>query len=418
MTYRHSVCVAGALFLSCICLRSETVYSNFGVPGPDGSGGGYLLGPAGHFPFGGFFGIAVPFVPTADYTVDTIRIPITAYTGLPQNQITVELRDGETEPEAVLERYSVAASGFSVMNLRSSLHPAVGAGKQYWIVVTTEGGGTWGWGGLVHPPGTVFVRNTQYREWSRFSAPSYIPGLDVSGTPVTAGPPAHFGNGGSMPHVVAGGGWQTTFVLVNTGVTSSSVQLTFWNDSGSPLSMPLVFPEPRGSATAASIAETIPAGGSVRITAPDTEALRQGWGILSTTGDVRALAILRSNPSGQELGLPVETRNANSYLLAFEDAGETRTGIALANLSAIPVNIRVMIRDESGALLESTTVSLLARGHTSFDLTGRYAVTKDKRGTIQFDTPEFGRISVFGLRTAPAGSGGSLSFTNIPVLAR
>jgi len=82
------------------------------------------------------FIVAVPFVPPGDYTLDSIRIPIRIFTGAPPNRFTVELRDNETVPVgvvpgAVLERYSLTLSGFSVVDIKPSRHPLLTAGKQY-----------------------------------------------------------------------------------------------------------------------------------------------------------------------------------------------------------------------------------------------------------------------------------------------
>lgn len=413
--------LVGAFLLISTVLRSETVYSNFGAPGPDGSGGGYLLGAVGHPPpFSGFFSVAVPFVPTGNYTLDSIRIPINIYTGTPLNQVTVELLDSETFPAgvfpgAVLERYSLTLSGFSVVDIKSSRHPLLTAGKQYWVAVLADGGGEWGWGGTVHPPGRLVTLNTQYSSWQIVSGSS-LPGLQISGTPDTVSvSSSKFGNAGSIPHIVAGGGWQTTFVLVNTAMTPSSAQLTFWDDSGSPLLMPLFFSDSGLSMNTSSIEETIPGGASITITASDTQAVRQGWAIFTGSEDVGVQAIIRSNTSGQETGVSIENRNANSYLLTFDDTSGVRTGIAVANLSAIPVDVQVLIRDETGALVQRATISMQGRGHSSFDLADK--LTKERRGTIEFVTPEFGRISVVGLRFAPVDSGG-LSLAAIPVLGK
>lgn len=420
MAFQRLFSLAAALLLLCTGLRSETVYSNFAVSGPDGTGGGYLLGAVGFPPpFSGFFSVAVPFVPTGNYTLDSIRIPITIRTTDPLNQVTVELLDSQTSPVlpgTVLERYSLTLSSFSVVDIKSSLHPLLTAGKQYWIAVLTDGGGVWGWGGVVHPPGSVVTINTQYGSWQSFPGAN-LPGLQISGTPATVSiSSAKLGNSGSIPHIVAGGGWQTTFVLVNTATTPSTAQLSFWDDSGSPLSMPLVSPDLGLSTTAPSIAETIPGGASITLTASDTGAVRQGWAILTASDDVGVQVIIRSSSSGQETGLSIENRNANSYLLSFDDTGGVKTGIAVANLSAIPADVQVLVRDETGAVLQRATVSLQARGHTSFDLADR--LTNAGKGTVEFVTPEFGRISVLGLRFAPVGSRGGLSLTSMPVLAK
>ncbi len=57
--------------------------------------------------------------------------------------------------------------------------------------------------------------------------------------------------GGSIAHLASGGdGWQTTFVLVNTGTTAAPATLKFFNDqTGAPLSLPLAFPQAGGGTT-------------------------------------------------------------------------------------------------------------------------------------------------------------------------
>jgi hypothetical protein len=246
-----------------------------------------------------------------------------------------------------------------------------------------------------------------------------LPGLFVSGTPTTVRAPSTvFANGGSVPQLVAGGGWQTTFLLVNTGTTPATAGLSFVDDNGSPLSVPLVNPNSTAPTSASSISEQLAGGASVSITASDTGASQQGYATFTTDGEVGALTIFRYNPSGQEIGVPLETRNANSYLVAFDHAGGISTCVAIANLSAVPVSIPVAIRDGSGALLQSTTINLPARGHTAFNLPDQYAITQGQQGVIEFDTPNFGSISVFGLRTAPIGMAGGFSLATAPVVAR
>ena len=71
----------------------------------------------------------------------------------------------------------------------------------------------------------------------------------------------------------------------------------------------------------------------------------------------------------------------------------------------------MIIRDDTGAQIGTPLLNLPAHGHTSFMLTQNYAITAGKRGTVEFDTPAGGQISVLGLRAhAPA-------LTTLPLLA-
>ena len=77
---------------------------------------------------------------------------------------------------------------------------------------------------------------------------------------------------------------------------------------------------------------------------------------------------------------------------------------------------RIVIRDDTGAVIQSgTAISLSGNGHTAFvlsDLMTGFPITANKRGTIEFDTPAGGQISVLGLRFSPPNS----ALTTIPAL--
>ncbi len=115
--------------------------------------------------------------------------------------------------------------------------------------------------------------------------------------------------------------------------------------------------------------------------------------------------------------MPLETRNANSYLLAFDNTNGLALGVAVYNASTQYANIGIVIRDDTGVQIGSAgaTIPLLGNGHTAFVLSSQYPVTANLRGTIEFDTPAGGQISVLGIRTTPNGSNNTL--TTIPALA-
>src|SRR4029078_2085291 len=98
-------------------------------------------------------------------------------------------------------------------------------------------------------------------------------------------------NGGSLAHLATGNGWQTTFVLVNVGASAAQVNLNFFDDNGSPLSLPLAFPQSGGgSATVAqTVTRLLPAGGTlvVESAAPQSDpAPTVGSAQLTTNGNV------------------------------------------------------------------------------------------------------------------------------------
>ena len=128
--------------------------------------------------------------------------------------------------------------------------------------------------------------------------------------------------------------------------------------------------------------------------------------------------IFRYNPNSQEAVVPLESRNASAYVLAFDNTNGTATGVAISTVASNPATVRLIIRDDAGTPIRTETLNpslhLLARGHSSFVLASQFPETAGIRGTVEFATPlAFGQISVLGIRSPPA-----LTFTTLPPLAK
>jgi hypothetical protein len=226
-------------------------------------------------------------------------------------------------------------------------------------------------------------------------------------------------NGGSIAHIATGNGWQTTFVLVNTGTSAAQANLSFFADSGAPLSLPIGFPQSGSgtTTTAPSVNQVIAAGASliVQSAAPLSDpAPTIGSAQLTTNGNVGGFVIFRYNPNGQEAAVPLESRNATAYLLAFDNTSQTATGVAINSVSAQGVNIPVVVRNDAGAQIATDTISLAANGHLAFTLAvDKYPAAAGIRGTIEFDAPAGTHIGVLGIRIPLAHT-----FTTLPALAK
>ncbi len=225
--------------------------------------------------------------------------------------------------------------------------------------------------------------------------------------------------GGSIAHLTTGNGWQTTFVLVNTGTSAATAHLKFFADAGSPLSLPLAFPQAVGGTTAAgSTVDRLLAAGAtliVQSTAPLSDpAPTVGSAQLTADGNIGGFVIFRFNPNGQEAVVPLESRTAGAYVIAFDNTGNTATGIAINSVSTQAVNIPVIVRDDTGAQIATDSISLAANGHLSFTLASdKYPSTGNIRGTIEFDTPAGTQMGALGIRIPVAHT-----FTTLPALAR
>ena len=241
-----------------------------------------------------------------------------------------------------------------------------------------------------------------------------------STVPVTfvVAPAGQLSSQGSMAQLAFAGNWTTTFTLVNTGTQPVQATLNFFDDNGNPLPVPLAFPQSgtaAGSPVSTATVTVNPGAGQVVQTAGLTShATQTGWTQLLATGNLDGFAVFQqaNGSSIQEAVVPLENINPSAFVIWFDNTSGNATGIALANAVAQGATVPVTIRDDTGAILLSTTTTLAADGHTSFDLASTYAQTSGKRGTVEFDTPAGGQISVLGIEFSPAGA-----FSTIPALA-
>jgi hypothetical protein len=243
----------------------------------------------------------------------------------------------------------------------------------------------------------------------------------TSPTPLTARQPfgGFIGAGslalaGSMAHLAVANGWETATVLMNLGGSNAKAHVGYFADDGNPLPLPLaVFPA-GASSTSATLDQDMAAQSLLEIDSKgsDSDPVQVGSSQMSTDGDVNGFIRFRYAPWDQEAIVPLETRKASAYTLAFDNTSGVVTGVAVVNLSEAPANIPVVIRDDSGTQIGSSSVSLPAKGHSSFVLSDQFASTVNRSGTIEFDTPAGGQISVLGMRFPPGER-----FTTIPVVA-
>jgi minor extracellular serine protease Vpr len=224
---------------------------------------------------------------------------------------------------------------------------------------------------------------------------------------------------GSLAQIASEGTWDFTLNAVNLGASSAQARFTFADDNGNPLLLPLTFPQlpaAAGPELAATLDRTINPNAQIVMesTGPNSVPLK-GSGQLLSNGNVSAFGIFSDPTFGWNALVPLETRNASKYILAFDNTANLTTGLAVANLAGSAANIQVIVRDDTGAVLGTASISLLALGHTSFMLNAPpagFPATTGKRGTIEFDTPNGGQITVLGLRAY-----GTAALTTLPVLA-
>jgi hypothetical protein len=241
----------------------------------------------------------------------------------------------------------------------------------------------------------------------RFTAANALTTIPVlTGTGVSAG---------SIAHIASGNGWTTTFVLVNTGTSGAAVNLNFFADNGSPLSLPISYPQQGSAVTQATSVNTGMGVGStliVQTTGVDSSPLLIGSAQLSVQGNVGGFVIF-GYENGNEAVVPLQTGNAGGYIIPFDNTAGTGTGVAVNNVSSQAANVAVIFRDSTGAQIGTGTIPLAANGHSAIVLQNQFPVTANMQGTVEFDAPIGVQIGALGIRTPIAHT-----FTTLPALAK
>ena len=218
--------------------------------------------------------------------------------------------------------------------------------------------------------------------------------------------------GGSMAHLAVGDGWTTTIELVNYGATFAQANLSFFDDNGIPLSLPWTVSGK--SAPSSFLNQTLAPHARLVLqsSALDTDPLQVGSAQLATNGNVSGFIRFLYGPRNQEAIVPIEARNAASYVLPFDNTNGLVAGVALSNGVGAPINISVVIRDNTGARIGLGIVTLAANGHSAFVLSDRFPTTVNQSGTVEFGAPAQVKLGVLGFRFPQSGA-----FSTIPVLA-
>ena len=148
---------------------------------------------------------------------------------------------------------------------------------------------------------------------------------------------------------------------------------------------------------ASSVDQTLAAGATLLVlsAAPLTDpAPTLGSAQLTTDGNVGGFVIFRNNPFAQEAVVPLETRNANAYILAFDNTGGTATGIAINSVSNQPVNVPVVVRDDTGALIATDTLTLAPNAHSHLSWVTNLATNIPPRPTFAAPSSSMRRLAV------------------------
>jgi hypothetical protein len=229
---------------------------------------------------------------------------------------------------------------------------------------------------------------------------------------IPAGLHAQLTSAGALPHFATGGGWRTTWVIVNPlNNASGAVQLNFIGDNGTPAVIPLVNAFASQVLTpASSFSAPVPPHSMVVIYSDaGGPSATQGWTQVSTdSATTTVVEIFRytslPNPklcnssSVQQGEASPQNASVTTYVIPFSEMATSFTAIAIANLATNSITPTVRVRDYSGNTLASDdSFTLGALAHTSFLVAQKYPAAAGTAGVIEFQTGQPGLITVLGL---------------------
>lgn len=213
----------------------------------------------------------------------------------------------------------------------------------------------------------------------------------------------------ALPHFVFGGAWYSAIYLSNTTNSLESVQLSFRDDTGAPLLVPLA-----GIGSLFSRVVILNPGTTVLLEALNAgnDPSIEGWVDISLPPGVMGYGVSRLVTDGhpdQEALIPFAPETSQTVEFTFGDIQFT-TAVALLNPSGQQTTVTVTAFGEDGDQLGTTQLALAP--HTkSANVLAAYAGMAGvfgKQGRVVVSVPN-GAVSVLALRFGEAG------FSNIPV---
>src|SRR5262245_17256913 len=146
-----------------------------------------------------------------------------------------------------------------------------------------------------------------------------------------------------FPQVAAGGGYSTTFTLLNIDTTPLNGQLRVFNQDGTQRPVPSAWD-----------VISIPAAGSARFTLNSSGDLTVGWAYFQSAGNVNGIAIFeRRKVDGtlETIASVLGVASGPRFLVPVEISSSGGTGIALVNTAGVPTSVEFILLSETGSTM-------------------------------------------------------------------
>ncbi|MFZ0430704.1 MAG: hypothetical protein WAO20_21495, partial [Acidobacteriota bacterium] len=208
----------------------------------------------------------------------------------------------------------------------------------------------------------------------------------------------------------------TTFVLVNNSSSDATVTLSFFDEAGAPLSIPVP-----GLTEGPVKVLQLPAGKTRFLTTDKgTNALVTGSATVTSVGaEIGVSAIFTIFGGGGSFTLTetgvAASQSMTSFALAVDTTGPFNTGLAITNLGAGQTTLTFNLYDERGTLVGTTTRQMSAGGHLGIfvdEQNGLFPTLGDFKGRLTVSATD--QVAALTLRQ---NSAAQTPLTTLPVVS-
>lgn len=213
-----------------------------------------------------------------------------------------------------------------------------------------------------------------------------------------------------VPHVVNGGGYATTIMLMGLPPdTARNGRLAFFDDMGRALALDIV-----GAGRVAEVPFNVPPGGSFVVSTTGSGALVEGSAVVTTEKGAVAAAARLTLPGARRVETQATRGNRGFIAAVRRDETEQLTTIIALSGGAAPVTVDLVLRDPDGQRIRGgeARVRLTANGHVAQPLErlfprasiGRFRGSLDATasgGTVGAILIELGRETAAAIPVTP-----------------
>jgi hypothetical protein len=208
-----------------------------------------------------------------------------------------------------------------------------------------------------------------------------------------------------------GSSWSTSLLVTNLSLIPELCTIRFYKDDGSPWRI-------GAAGSGDSIAAPLVPGETRVFDLSQAGNLEQGWAVLipgtPSATRISGFAVFQLRISAtlsSEAVVGMTNVTDRQFVVLYDNTSGFDTGVALANPNPLTaLTITATVRNDTGRVLSTDTLSLPALGHTSFSMPQKFPASANQRGSLLISSSPSGIVGL-GLRF-----NSFLTFTSFPAL--